>query len=631
MTNGDAHQPPPKTGATTATGQPEANPQGEANTTPADGAENASASVTASAETPRDESQGSGSTSVSDTAATSTVDTSVVVADVSAPLDVQSVDIAASAPATEVSADVLATPQPSPTGCEEALATTSESTADVRPHERIRIGSQRNAPGGAAPGKKQDSGRRSSRRRGGRNRKPKAGKKPGEGKASGAGQQPATASEAAPPPAPSAAPATLSPGSGARPQKVPKPTRQSAHEVDQEIEAALAGVSLDQMMDAGAAVAGQAELPPETRLEGQIAAVHQDHVFVELGGRHQGVVPMKQFAEPPEIGAKIDAIVQRFNADDGLYELNRLDAAAAVGDWSQVAEGMLVEAVVTGHNKGGLEVDVSKLQGFVPASQVAMYRIEDLSQCVGEKWTCLVTEVKPRRRRLILSRRAVLEREREEQRKKLREELAPGQIREGTVRSITDFGAFIDLGGIDGLVHISQLSWAHVKHASEVLEVGQPVKVKVLKVDPASGKIALGMKELIENPWDQAEQKYPAGSKAKGCVTRLADFGAFVQLEAGVEGLVHISELAHHRVFRTSDVLEEGQELEVQVLSVDRQAQRIGLSLKALTPKPVSAKKTPAAADTPPEPAKKKRKASDRNLRGGIGGASGGDKFGLNW
>ncbi len=242
---------------------------------------------------------------------------------------------------------------------------------------------------------------------------------------------------------------------------------------------------------------------------------------------------------------------------------------------------MVVEARVTGHNKGGLECEVSSLRAFIPASQISLYRVEDLSQFVGQKFNCVVTQADPAKRNLVLSRRGILEREKAEAKANLMSQLEVGQVREGVVRSLQEFGAFVDLGGVDGLIHISQLSWDRLRHASEALELGQKVRVKVQKIDPATGKISLAFRDLAENPWSHAAQKYTARSRVEGTVSRLMEFGAFVRLEPGIEGLIHISELAHKRVWRASDIVQEGQQVEVLVLSCDAEHQRISLSLKA--------------------------------------------------
>ena len=336
-----------------------------------------------------------------------------------------------------------------------------------------------------------------------------------------------------------------------------------------------------------------------------------------------------------EIDAEIDAEVRvrvvRFNREDGLYELTRPGAAADVGDWSELEEGMIVEAKVTGHNTGGLECEVNRIRGFIPVSQIALYRVEDLAQFVDEKFTCLVTEANPERRNLVLSRRAMLEREKEEARQSLLASLEPGQVREGVVRKLVDFGAFVDLGGVDGLLHVSQLAWSRVNHPSEVLHEGQTIEVKIQSVDRTTNRISLGYRDMLENPWNDAEMKYPVNTPVRGKVSKLMEFGAFVELEPGVEGLIHISELSHKRVWRASDIVNEGEEVEVLVLSVDAEAQRISLSMKGLIPEPKPAEKEESSGSDEPPPAPKPRKKPSQPLKGGLGRSPGGAQFGLKW
>ena len=400
-------------------------------------------------------------------------------------------------------------------------------------------------------------------------------------------------------------------------------------ELELEVEEALGGVSLDEMIEPGVAAAPAGELQPEGRYRGRVASIHRDNVFIDLGGRNQGVLSLRQFPVAPEVGTVVEVIVTRFDADEGLYQIALPGAAVDVADWSDLAAGMAVEAKITGHNKGGLECEVNHIRGFIPAGQISLYRVEDLSQFVGEAMTCVVTEANPERRNLVLSRRAVLEREKAEAKTKLMSELAEGQVREGVVRSLQDYGAFIDLGGVDGLLHVSQLSWQRVKHPNEVLQVGQPIKVKIRKIDPETGKISLAFRDLSENPWTTAPQKYPATSMHDGTVSKIMDFGAFVELEPGVEGLVHISELSHGRVFRVRDIVSEGQKVEVKVLSIDPEQQRISLSMKALQAKPEAKKAEPEPEEeaAPPPPAPKRR----GELKGGIGRDTGGERFGLKW
>lgn len=404
-------------------------------------------------------------------------------------------------------------------------------------------------------------------------------------------------------------------------------------ELEMELAAALGGESIDSLLDNTVTAATTTEIPPETRISGRIAKIHGDDVFVDLDSRNQGLLPMKQFGDNfPAEGATVEVVVVRFNPEEGLYDISLPTAAVEIGNWDDVQLGQIVEVNVTGANKGGLECQIAGLRGFMPMGQISMYRVENAEDYVGQRLTAVVTEANRDRRNLVLSHRGVMEREKSENREKLLAELAPGQIREGIVRSLRDFGAFVDLGGIDGLVHVSQLSWDRVNHPSEVLQEGQKIKVKVEKIDRETGKIGLSYRELGENPWDNVATKYYVGARVTGPVTKVMDFGAFVKLEPGVEGLIHISELAHGRVFRTSDVVSQGQEVEVKVLSVDRENQRIGLSLKALLAKPE--KEAPKVEDedlAPPAAAPKAPRKRAENLKGGIGGPSGGGQFGLKW
>jgi small subunit ribosomal protein S1 len=404
--------------------------------------------------------------------------------------------------------------------------------------------------------------------------------------------------------------------------------------MEDELAMALGGASIeDLMIGSTESVGGEASLEPESRHRARVVAVRRGDVFVELGGREQGCLPLLQFATPPAVGDMIEVIVQRFNAEDGLYDVGLPGASIDVSNWDDVQEGMLVEAQVTGQNTGGLECEVNHIRAFIPMSQVALYRVEDVSQFVGQKLACLITEANPMRKNLVLSRRAVLEREKEENQQKFFDSLQPGQIHEGVVRKLMDFGAFVDLGGgVDGLLHVSQLSWGRVNHPSEVLTQGQAIRVKVEKVDRATGRISLAYRDMLDNPWDSAATKYPPNTITHGKVTKLMEFGAFVELEPGVEGLIHISELSHKRVWRSSDVVHAGEEIEVLVLNVNTEAQRMSLSIKALSkPEPTKKDKEEAAEAEPVPSTKKHSRPSNAPLRGGLGKSAGGESLGLNW
>ena len=270
------------------------------------------------------------------------------------------------------------------------------------------------------------------------------------------------------------------------------------------------------------------------------------------------------------------------------------------------------------------------IRGFIPISQLSEFRIESAADYVGQKLLCIVTEANPRRGNLVLSHRAVLEREKQQKRAERLASLEVGQLYEGTVRKVADFGAFVDLGGLDGLIHVSQLSWEKIKHPSEVLKEGDKVQVRIEKFDPKSGKISLAYRSLQDDPWSDADARFPVGTSVSGTVSRLANFGAFVKLGTGIEGLVHISELAHRRVTDVAQVLKEGQDVDVKILSVDKNAQRISLSLKA---NQVKASDTKPTSERPTEPEETKRESAVKKfqgpLRGGTGTGNGGELFGL--
>lgn len=400
-------------------------------------------------------------------------------------------------------------------------------------------------------------------------------------------------------------------------------------DVDAEIEAALGGLSMDQIVDT--AQADDDEIEPNTRLKGTVTKIHEDHVFIKLKNQYEGVAALHHFKEAPAEGDFVDIIVRSRNKEDGLYELAVPGAAVGVADWDDIDEGGVVEARVTGSNTGGLEVMVNSIRGFIPASQIDRIRVEDFSQYTNEKFPCVVLEVNPDKRKLVLSRRAVLERENEEKRKQLLQELEAGQLRDGVITRLMDFGAFCDLGGIEGLIHISKLSWSRVKHPSEAVAVGENVKVKVEKLDLDANRISLSLRDTLENPWNKVANDFNVNDIVQGTVTRIADFGAFVKIAPGVEGLVHISELAYHRVSKVSSVLQQGQEIDVKILSIDSDAQKIALSHKSCQapPTPKSDKSKEEEVEQPARDLAVRE--SDQPLKGGTGRSSGGDSVGLNW
>ncbi len=414
---------------------------------------------------------------------------------------------------------------------------------------------------------------------------------------------------------------------------IPNLRESLSDDIQAELEAELAAADVEAMLSGSAGMADRSEpLEDGQTVAGQVLKIHDDSVFVALGGPDEGVVPLIQFKEEPVAGQTVDVIVRGVSREDGLFALSLPGSAIEVTDWEDLEEGSIVEATVTGNNSGGLECKVGGVKGFIPISQITEYRVEDTSEFVDQKFLCVITEANVRRGNLVLSRRAILEREREERRKEQLETIEVGDQIEGVVRSVKDFGAFVDLGGLDGLIHISKLSWDRVKHPSEVLEVGQKVQVVIDKIDKEARKISLSYRDLLDNPCDTAEQEFTVGGMYHGTVTRIAAFGCFVKLAAGVEGLVHISELAHHRVSRVDSVVNEDQEVEVKVLSFDRDAQKVGLSIKAAQ-QPAEESSGKSTAEDEAEPAREVAVKATHSgpLKGGNNQDSGGERFGLRW
>ena len=392
-------------------------------------------------------------------------------------------------------------------------------------------------------------------------------------------------------------------------------------EAEAEIEAALADISEQDLLQPA-----PTRLPPpvkpestgtkDNRKRGRVLSVHGDSIFVDLGGKSQGIISALQFPEAlPAVGSDIEVMIDHYEAAEGLLVL-RLPGSAQEADWSTIHEGMIVEGRVTAANKGGLELNLSGIRAFMPASQIDLVRVEDLESLVGQPLRCQVTEVNRSERNILLSRRVLLEAEREVARENLWANLAEGQVYTGTVRTVKEFGAFVDLGGVDGLVPVREMSWTRVEDPNEVVRAGQQVQVKVLRIDRETRKVTLGLKQLKESPWDTVEQRYPLGTTVHGKVTKLMDFGAFVELEPGIEGLAHISELSRTHVRRVRDVVQPGQELLVRVLKIDKEQRRIALSHKATIEEPVEAPDPePPATEEPPPPPKPQRKTP---LKGGL-------------
>ncbi len=324
------------------------------------------------------------------------------------------------------------------------------------------------------------------------------------------------------------------------------------------------------------------------RIRGRIISINGPDVFVDIGSKSEGVLPLDEFEpdSPPHVGQVLSLVAQGFDRESGLMRLS-LKEAKARANLEELRVGDIVKGRVTGSNTGGLELRIHGLRGFLPMSQIDIVRHDNVAAFMGHWLECEVTEIDRRGKNLILSRRRILERQRDEEREQLRFQLAEGQVRKGVVRRITDFGAFVDIGGLDGLLHVSDISYSRVNHPGDVLKVGQELEVKVLKVDLVKDRISLGLKQLAPDPWTLAEGRYHPGDTLEGRVTKLMDFGAFVTLADGIEGLIPVSEMSWtQRVMHPKDVVKVGDAVRVAVLAVDVAKRKITLSLKALSADP---------------------------------------------
>ncbi|MCE9589537.1 MAG: S1 RNA-binding domain-containing protein [Planctomycetes bacterium] len=367
-------------------------------------------------------------------------------------------------------------------------------------------------------------------------------------------------------------------------------------QLDREVADALEGKSVEELMNdapappaAGDASAGDAESPAEPpRIEmelkrGRITAIRDDDVFVDLTGidaKHQGVVPLTQFERPPRLGSIMDFVVERIDEKEGVVHLSR-EGAVTRGTWDTLTRGAIIEARCTGTNKGGLELEmVGGIRAFMPASQADLHHIDNLETFVGQKLHAIVHEIDRKGRKVIISRRAFLEKDRAAKRIKLMAELEVGQTREGKVSSVVEYGCFVDLGGVDGLVHVSDLSYTHVNKPADVVKVGQDVTVKVLKIDKEKDRISLGLKQVAPDPWGGVGERLKPGSQVSGRVLRTADFGVFIEVEPGIEGLLPASEMSWKRHAKPSDLVKPDEVLRLAVLAVDPAKRRLTLSLK---------------------------------------------------
>ncbi len=326
-------------------------------------------------------------------------------------------------------------------------------------------------------------------------------------------------------------------------------------------------------------------------VKGTVIEVRPKEVMVDIGYKSEGVINGGEFDDIKtiKVGDEVDVLIEKLEDKDGMVVLSR-EKAEFKKNWERILqicnEGGIINGKVKAIVKGGLLVNIG-VEAFLPASQIDVTTPKNLQQYVGNNYDFKVVKINQERQNIVLSRRELIEQERTERRQKLLTEMTPGDIRKGTVKNITDFGAFIDLNGIDGLLHITDMSWGRIGHPSEVLKVGQDIDVVVLDINKEKERVSLGLKQKMTNPWDAIESKYPVGAKVKGKVVNLVPYGAFVELEPGVEGLVHVTELSWtKRIAKPSDVLKQDQELEAVVLGINREEQKISLGIRQLESNP---------------------------------------------
>jgi small subunit ribosomal protein S1 len=327
-------------------------------------------------------------------------------------------------------------------------------------------------------------------------------------------------------------------------------------------------------------------------VRGRVLKIDDKEVTVDVGFKSEGVIPVEEFPdlEGVKVGDEIEVFLEKTENQDGLVVLSKQradfvkvwDRVKAAADKGELVEGRLVRKI-----KGGVVVDLYGVEAFLPGSQIALRQVQNVDSLLSQSMEFKIIKLNKRRRNIVVSRRAVLEEHRAKQKSEIIQELAKDQIREGVVKNITDFGAFVDLGGIDGLLHITDMSWGRVSHPSELVSIGDKVRVKVLSFDPEKERISLGMKQLTPYPWEDVDKRYSVTQRVKGRVVSITDYGAFVELEKGIEGLIHISEMSWTRHVRhPSKVVAIGDEVEAMILKIDKDNEKISLGLKQIEPDP---------------------------------------------
>ncbi len=327
-------------------------------------------------------------------------------------------------------------------------------------------------------------------------------------------------------------------------------------------------------------------------IKGRVLDITREYVIVDVGFKSEGIIALDEFAEPVNIkvGDSIEVYLESVEDQNGQLVLSK-QKADFMRVWDRIREahdaGELVEGRLMRRIKGGIVVDLFGVDAFLPGSQIALRQVPDFDELIGQTLHLKIIKLNKSRRNIVVSRRVVLEHEREKMREQLLSQIEVGQVRKGVVKNITDFGVFIDLGGLDGLLHITDMSWGRIAHPSEVVSLGDQIDVKILDFDKETGRISLGLKQLTEYPWERIEEKFPVGTKVLGTVVSLTDYGAFVELEKGIEGLIHISEMSWtQHIKHPSKIMQVSDKIEAMVLAVDKENEKISLGIKQMEPDP---------------------------------------------
>lgn len=355
----------------------------------------------------------------------------------------------------------------------------------------------------------------------------------------------------------------------------------SNEDLEKEVQDAMGGIDLDAMTVMYEE--STKEFEPDKIVVGKILNIHGDSVIIDVGYKSEGEVSATEFDEPPKVGDEVSVLLEAVEDDSGTVVLSKKKADRIKG-WEELIrtkkESDVVEGKVIRKIKGGLLLDVG-VPVFLPASQIDIRRTGDISEYIGRSLQAQIIKIDETRMNIVVSRRRLIEDERKKMKEKLLEDLEEGQLRTGVVKNIADFGVFVDLGGIDGLLHITDMSWGRISHPSELVSIDDQIEVKILKLDRKKERIALGLKQKTESPWTNIEEKYPIGSKVNGSVVNVMNYGAFVKLEEGIEGLVHISEISWtKRINHPSEVVNIGDKVEVVVLDINKEKQEISLGMK---------------------------------------------------